>query len=113
MSRYFASDSFRTGGQLVDQATWYAGRDKVQHAVAGFVIASLCRRAGLSRWLTLLVVLLAAVAWEVFELVRFIRWYRTLLAWPQPRPVWPPFTDQFSWRDVVATVAGALPAVLP
>lgn len=116
MSRYFASDSFRTGGQLVDQATWYAGRDKVQHAVCGFILATVCRRAGLSRRLTLLVVLVAAVACEVFELVRYLRWERRMHAMTAINMLaapWPPFTDQFSWRDIVATVAGVLPAVFP
>jgi len=115
VSRYFASDSFRTGGQLVDQATWYAGRDKVQHAVCGFVLATAWRRAGLSRWLTLLLVLVAAVAWEVAELLRYLEWERRMHAMTAVDMLaapWPPFTDQFSWRDIVATMAGALLAVV-
>jgi len=115
VSRYFASDSFRTGGQLVDQATWYAGRDKVQHAVCGFILATVCRRAGLSQRATLVVVLVAAIAWEVAELLRYLEWERRMHAMTAVDMLaapWPPFTDQFSWRDIVATMAGALLAVV-
>lgn len=121
------TDTFRNGGELVDLGTWYAGRDKIQHAIAGFVLAVVCRRVGFGRLAALVVVLFLACLWGAFEDFRYRRWRAAIRVWRYTaglewmarygttRPLAPPsrprFCDEFSWRDIVATLAGALVAL--
>jgi hypothetical protein len=112
-SNWWAGDGFRGadgvwGGELVDQATPFAGRDKVQHVVIGALLALL-----LARWATLGtipvlgVVLILSGAWEAVELLRYRHWQAA-----GAPPPWPFAADRMSWRDVVAALAGALLALL-
>lgn len=94
------------GGDLVDQATPIAARDKVQHLVAGLLLALLLRR-----WTTLeeiagglmilLVVAAVAVLWEAFEGLRYLQYRHTVFAADEPDGV-----------DVLVTIAGAALALL-
>lgn len=115
MSPTYGQDTFANGGQLVDTDRWYAGRDKVQHFVAGMLLARLLRHILPWPWVFALV-LLAALLWEMFEEIRYRRWRAAVRRWISERPTddappLPRFADPFSWRDVVATVAGAGAAV--
>jgi hypothetical protein len=113
---WLSRDGFRgadgiLGGDLVDLNTPAAGRDKVQHLVAGGLLALLLVRwTPLGPWAALVGVLLVASAWEVVELVRYRRWRRAVEA--GAGSPWPFAADRMSWRDVVATVGGAALAVL-
>ena len=106
--RWFTRDGFKGsdgvwGGDLVDTMTPAAGRDKVQHAVLGaFLFLLLSRWTTLSDPLALAGVAVVAAAWEVAEFTRYRRWQSA----GAPSP-WPFAADLMSWRDVVATVAGA------
>lgn len=112
-SSWWAEDGFRgtdgvLGGDLVDAATPFASRDKIQHLVAGALLALL-----LARWTTLGAipvlgaVLVLAAAWEILELIRYRHWQAAGGTGP-----WPFAADRMSWRDLVATVAGAVLALL-
>lgn len=114
------TDTFKNGGELVDLGMWYAGRDKMQHAVSGFVLGAAGRRLGFGRLQALTLVLIAAIGMEMFEQLRYwrwraavVRWYRnkTGIAALQDAPPRPLFCDTFSWRDILATLAGALLAM--
>lgn len=103
----FAQDSFIggdgvLGGDLVDVGTPLAARDKIQHLVAGILLAQvLVRWAAAGPWAVVGTVAAAALAWEIVELVRMVAWEKHGLGAP------PLVTDYFSWRDIVATLAGA------
>jgi hypothetical protein len=104
-------DTFTNGGQLVDLSTWYAGRDKVQHVVCGLLLARVLHH--LAPWpVVFLLVFLLAVAWELFERHRYEAWVKLVRGHHYvDAPPFPKFADNFSWRDVVAGLAGALLAV--
>lgn len=115
-SGWWTQDGFRGrdgiwGGDLSDPETSFAARDKVQHLAAGALLALLLARwTPLGALVVLLVVLGLAAAWEAVELVRYRRWQRRREAgWETP---WPFAADKLSWRDVVATLAGAALALL-
>lgn len=114
---WLADDTFRGGGDLVDEHELTAGRDKVVHFVCGgmlwFVMwgfAPLLGHAGidLSLQVRILLQLLAVIGWECFELVRYVLWD----ARGRPQP-WPWATDRFSWRDIAAGLAGAAAFQIP
>jgi hypothetical protein len=112
---WFAPDGFRGhdgvwGGDLVDLDTPFGARDKVQHVVAGATLMlALARWTSIGPTAGLVVVLVASVAWEALELVRYRAWLRRVLAGgTSPRPF---AADLPSWRDVVATLAGAAAAL--
>lgn len=97
----WADDGFRGkdgvwGGDLVDTATPFAGRDKVQH-LAGMAVLFLLlvRWAGLARWQAFLVTVAVGVLWEGVEMLR-----KHLGRWGFA-------VDDPSWRDVVAGAVGA------
>ena len=106
-----APDGFRgsdgvLGGDLVDAATPFAARDKVQHAAGGALLQLLITRWWPSSpigWVWL--VLVIAALWESLELVRWLAWRRRGMIDP-----WPMAADRASWRDIVATLAGAAAA---
>jgi hypothetical protein len=117
LAPYVAKDTFRDGGDLVDVDGLTAGRDKVVHFVCGGMLwfamwgmAPLFGLAGvdLSLRARILLMLFFVTAWECFELARYLQW--SSRGRPQP---WPWACDQFSWRDIVAGLAGAALFQLP
>lgn len=106
--KYFAQDSFFgmdgiLGGDLVDAKTTFVMRDKIAH----FIFAGWLQLA-LERWmhieellLTLLIILAVGVGVELLELIRYL-----LYGWTKI------LSDRFSWRDLVANLAGGLLAWL-
>lgn len=109
---FLAADAFRgrdgvLGGDLVDVATPFAMRDKVFHFLAGVLLQLL-----FERWAPVLshpvawglAVIAVALAWEILELLRWLAWRR------RGAGEWPLAADRVSWRDVVATIAGAVAA---
>lgn len=104
----FARDTFVNGGDLVDSAYWFAGRDKVQHVICELLGVLLLQRF-LGALLALCVGILAGLAVEVVEHVRY---YRLVTLATQPQPTPPLFCDRFSWRDLVADLVGALGGII-
>ena len=86
----------------------FAGRDKVQHFMIGLILAVLLHRFG--SLTTLVIVLGLSIVWEIVELVRYILWRKAVEK--DPNIPWPFAADQFSWRDILATVVGALTVFL-
>lgn len=117
LSPYVAKDTFRDGGDLVDTDGLTAGRDKVVHFVCGGILwfvmwglAPLFALAGVDLGLRhrIILMLFFVTAWECFELARYLRWNSGGRRGP-----WPWACDQFSWRDIVAGLAGAFAFELP
>jgi hypothetical protein len=110
MSRpwWWADDAFRSlaghwGGELVDLCTPVAGRDKVQHLVLGAGAWLVLWALGLPLVPRAAILVGLCVLWELVELARLWRWRRAGAV-----PPWPFAADAFSWRDVVAGLAGAV-----
>ena len=90
---FFAEDTFRNGGDLVDTESWYAGRDKVQHIICAIFLMLLLP---FSLFINALFILFGGILLEIVEYVRYRKygWTRQL-------------SDKMSWRDVVANMVGA------
>lgn len=98
-----AADSFAGGGDLVDTESWFAGRDKIQHAAIGGLLWLLLWALGCDLGDRALWLLDLALAWEELELRRYNAWRARGGQGP-----WPFLADRFSWRDIVAAYGGAL-----
>lgn len=108
LARWMADDTFTKGGDLTDTDTVFAGRDKVVHAVLGGLLWFALWGFVVPLPSRVVVMGCAVVAWEFLELVRFALW----VARGQLGP-WPLACDRFSWRDILAGLAGALLVELP
>jgi hypothetical protein len=105
---WMADDTFDHGGDLTDTDTPFAARDKVAHLVLGGVIWFALWGLRIPIGPRAMIMFALTIAWELLELARFIRWQNA----GAPAP-WPLACDRFSWRDVVAGLAGALLCQLP
>lgn len=79
--------------------------EMVDHVVYGAMLWALLhhlRLFGLSSVFSLFGVLIGAMLWETFELIRYVRWVKA--GSPQPRPQ---ACDQFSYKDIVRALVGA------
>ena len=93
---FFAKDTFKAGGDLVDTDKFYAGRDKVQHFILGMILFCILRLfVPLATGSLFVLVLCLGILWELFEYYNLLHNSAT-------------FADRVSWRDVVADMAGAV-----
>lgn len=86
---------------LHDPADRWVGQDKIEHLMGGFAAYLIAVRVTSGVW-PFVWVLVAGVAVELIELVRYRRW----VAKDRPQP-WPWLTDKVSVKDLIADVLGA------
>ena len=82
------------GGDLVDNNTLYAMRDKIQHLIMGALVYLLAARWFLAPWLCVLGV---AILCEIIEGVRYARYGYSR-----------PLADEPDVADIVATMLGGV-----
>ncbi len=132
--RFWAEDTFRRGGHVVDRGGILEMRDKVQHLLGGHALWLLLALAPLGFVARLVWWTVGAVGIEVLEAVRLATWWAATEPWRRRGWTWswkagwannqttivgedvppppPAFADRPSWRDLVADVAGLVPAAV-